>query len=64
MCWNFFASSHKNGKVDSVYALFKWEICKEIKPQAAKLQNAHDVVTFSTRSMYNIAHQYYLHLSL
>jgi hypothetical protein len=46
MQWIFFAYSHKNGKVDSVCALFKWEIWKEIKPQATRLQNAHDVVIF------------------
>jgi hypothetical protein len=46
MHWSFFASSHKNGKVDSVCALFKWEFCKEIKPHIARLQNAHHVVIF------------------
>ncbi len=47
MCWNYFASGHGKGKVDSVGALLKHEICKQqIKPHACKLQNAKDGVTF------------------
>jgi hypothetical protein len=47
MCWNYFASGHGKGKVDSVGALLKCKIHKEqIKPHACKLQNAKNVVTF------------------
>jgi hypothetical protein len=39
MCWNYFASGHGKGKVDSASAFLKRKICKEqIKPHACKLQ--------------------------
>jgi len=47
MSWNYFANGHGKEEVDNVSALLKYEIHKEqIKPQAHKLQNAHDVVNF------------------
>ncbi len=47
MCWNYFASDHGKGRVDGECTLLKCEIHKnQIKAQAIKLQNAHDVVTF------------------
>ncbi len=46
-CWNYFANGHGKGEVDGVSALLKWEIHKEqMKEQAFKLHNAHDVVGF------------------
>jgi hypothetical protein len=47
MCWNYFAFDHGKGRVDGEDTLLKHEIHKDqIKAQAIKLQNAHDVVTF------------------
>ncbi len=47
MCWNYFASGHGKGEVDNACALLKCKIRKEqMKSQAHKLQNAHDVENF------------------
>jgi hypothetical protein len=64
MCWNFFASSHKNGKVDNVCALFKWEICKGNQTTSNKATKCTWCCHFLlTMNMYNIAHHYYLRSS-
>jgi hypothetical protein len=43
--WNYFASGHGKGKIDSEGVLLKHKIRKEqIKPQVQQLQNAHHVV--------------------
>jgi hypothetical protein len=45
MCWNYFASCHGKGEVDGEGVFLKCDIRKEqIKPQAQRLQNVHDVV--------------------
>jgi len=52
MSWNYFVSGHGKGEVDDACALLKRKVLKEqIKPQARKLQNAHDVVTFVKNNM-------------
>jgi hypothetical protein len=45
MSWNIFASRHGTCEVDGVGVLLKREIQKEqIKAQAQKLQDTHDIV--------------------
>lgn len=47
MTWNYFASGHGKGEVDGCGALLKREIRKEqVKPNAIRIQNAHDVVEY------------------
>jgi len=59
MCWNYFASGHGKGEVDNVSALLKHKIHKEqIKPQARKLQNAHDVVNFCPKQFGMVVYIY------
>ncbi len=61
LCWNYFATSHGKEEIDSASALLKHEIRKEqIKPQARKLQNAHDVVNFCQQQSSMVVYIYYL----
>jgi hypothetical protein len=61
MCWDYFASGHGKEEVDSVSALLKHKIYKEqIKPQAHKFQNAHDVVNFCQEQSIMVVYIYCL----
>jgi hypothetical protein len=63
MCWIFFAFSHGKVEVDGVGAFLKREIRKgQIKPNAVRLQNAHNIVTFCWHQVNMVAQLYYLHL--
>ncbi len=61
MSWNYFASGHGKEEIDDASSLLKHEIRKEqIKPQAHKLQNAHDIVNFRQEQSSIVVYIYYL----